>query len=207
MKEKKCSKCKKVKPVSEFWIKRSSASGYNSSCIKCNIKIVKNKNCKVCNKSFKPYTTLDKFCSAQCRIDNEKSKRTRNWKQSNYKKIMGKNNPAYRNGNYCRSVKKTAVGERKFQKHSKEIKSDMINNKGYIYCQYCNTSNSLKFETHHIVFRSEKPLHKHLHDKDNLMILCIQCHNDFHKDKGKRNEIVIDRKLNDMFGNDILNKN
>ncbi len=100
MKEKKCSKCKEVKNVSEFWNQKHSSTGYYSSCKKCNYKVIKNKECKFCGKSFKPYTSLDKFCSVKCRVDNVKSKRTSNWSKESTSKIKGKNNPSYRNGMY-----------------------------------------------------------------------------------------------------------
>jgi len=164
------------------------------------------KNCKFCNKEFQPYTSLDKFCSANCRVDNVKSKRTKNWGKEKCKKISGKNNPAYRNGMYSLGNKKTAIGERLYIKNRKELKEKIINEVGYVCCENCFTSNSLKWETHHIIFRSEKPLHKHLHDKENLIFLCIKCHNEFHKKKSIRNNIVENRKLNLLFGNDVLNK-
>lgn len=162
------------------------------------------KKCKNCGKKFEPYTSLDKFCSANCRIENQKKNRSWNW--TDVSKINGKNNPAYRNGNYVRGRKKTSVGEKVFIKNGKEIKQSMIDNKGYIYCENCGVSSSLKFECHHIIYRSEKPLHENLHDKKNLIVLCIKCHNLFHKEKSIRNEIVKNRELNKLFGNDVLNK-
>ena len=206
MQEKKCSKCKEVKSFNEFSIDRTHSDGLRSSCKKCNRKIIKNKECKFCETSFKPYTTLDKFCSSKCRINNQKSKRSSNWSEEKAKKITGKNNPAYRNGMYCRSNKKTAIGEREFIRNSKELKQEMINDFGYIHCQECKINNSLRFETHHIIYRSEKPLHENLHKKQNLIVLCIQCHNEYHKHKSKRNKLVEDRNLNILFGDDVLNK-
>ncbi len=164
------------------------------------------KICKHCDVEFKPYNSLDKFCSANCRIENMKSKRLQNrrWSDQSIKNRMGKKNPGYRNGNYVRGVKR--ISSRVFENIIKSIKESMIDDVGYIYCQHCDTSNSLKFEGHHIIYKSEKPKHKDLHDKRNAILLCIQCHNEFHKHKGMRNEIVNDRKLNELFGNDVLNK-
>jgi len=162
------------------------------------------KKCKHCGKTFEPYTSLDKFCSANCRIENQKSRRSKSW--VNTGKIIGDKNPAYRNGNYVRGRKKISVGERIFIKNNKEIKRSMINDVGYLYCEYCGTNNSLRFESHHIIYRSEKPLHGHLHDKENILITCIRCHNELHKHKEMRNAIVKERALNEIFGNDVLNK-
>ena len=204
MQEKKCSKCKEVKSLNDFSRDITHSDGLRSSCKKCNCKIIKNKNCKFCKKSFKPYTTISKFCSAKCMVDNQKSKRSFNWGKEKCKNITGKNNPAYRNGNYCRSTKKTDIGQKEFIRNAKELKQKIVDEHGYIHCQDCGINNSLRFETHHIVFRSEKPLHENLHKKENLIVLCIKCHNEYHKKKGKRNKLVEDRGLQYLFGNDVL---
>ena len=166
----------------------------------------KSKKCKFCNIEFSPYTSLDKFCSANCRINYKKSKRSKNWSDDKCEGIKGKNNPSYRNGNYCIGKSKTAIGERQFIRNSKAIRKNMIDNIGYLYCENCQTSHSIKFECHHLIYRSEKPLHKNLHDKENLILLCIKCHNEFHRNKYNRNSIVESRKLNSIFGDDVLNK-
>jgi len=162
--------------------------------------------CKYCNKEYSPYSSINKYCSAECRINNEKSKRTKNWSTEKANSIKGENNPAYRNGNYCRSKKKTNIGQRLFERNRDKLKINIIEEYGYLHCQYCNISNSLRWETHHIIFRSEKPLHKYLHYPTNLVLLCIRCHNEFHKHKGLRNDIVKSRQLNKLFGDDVLNK-
>ena len=164
------------------------------------------KKCKQCEKTFEPYTSLDKFCSANCRIENQKSKRSFQWSPEKTQNIMGEKNPAYRNGNYVRGRKKITEGERIFIRNSKELKQKMIDKKGFVYCEFCQTSWSPRFESHHIIFRSEKPLHKHLHDKINILIVCIGCHNMLHKCKGLRDKITEIRKLNELFGNDVLDK-
>ena len=68
------------------------------------------------------------------------------------------------------------------------------------------TKTNTKFETHHIIYRSEKPNHEHLHSSNNLILLCVLCHNYFHKSKQTRVELVKERKLNEMFGNDVWRK-
>jgi predicted nucleic acid-binding Zn ribbon protein len=157
------------------------------------------KKCQQCGKEFNPYTSLDKFCSANCRVKNQKSKRTRNWTPEQIERRLGDKNPGFRNGNYIRGKKKITIGERVYLKNVKEKKQALIDNDGFIYCEYCKTNNSLKFEGHHIIYRSEKPLHPHLHDKENIIILCIKCHNEFHKHKVIRNDIVKQRGLNKLF--------
>tara|TARA_R110002153_G_scaffold113889_3_gene256434 strand:+ start:1519 stop:2142 length:624 start_codon:yes stop_codon:yes gene_type:complete len=204
--KKKCKNCNEIKKLDNFWYKDKKTGRRNTTCKQCLYKIVKNKNCNSCNKEYKPYTTLSKFCSTNCRVNNMKSKRSSNWNDEQVKNITGNKNPAYRNGMYCKSTKKNSSGEKEFLRNSKSIKKQIIDDFGYIHCQDCKVNNSLRFETHHIIFRSEKPLHENLHKKENLIVLCISCHNKYHKNKGKRNELVEKRELNLLFGNDVLNK-
>jgi hypothetical protein len=166
----------------------------------------KTKTCSHCNSQFTPYTSLDKFCSANCRVENQKSKRSRRWNPEATAKRIGESNPAYRNGMYARETTKTADGNRLFLRNRNELKQDMIDKNGYLFCEHCKTTNTYQFETHHIIYRSEKPNHKHLHDKRNLILLCIQCHNDYHKSKLMREHLIKDRNLIDLFGSDIQYK-
>ena len=57
---------------------------------------------------------------------------------------------------------------------------------GYIFCESCHISYAFKFEVHHLYHASLFPRHKHLHDNENLIMLCDRCHSDFHA--GKRKE-------------------
>lgn len=166
----------------------------------------KYKTCKHCSSEFTPYTSLDKFCSMGCRINNQKSKRSFNWKPDQVAKRVGENNPSFRSGMYARSTKRNATGYKKFFKNRDEIKQAMIDSVGFVHCEHCKTTNTFQFEAHHIIYRSDKPGHEHLNDKPNILILCMQCHNDFHKTKGMRNSLVIERGLNILFGNDVLDK-
>lgn len=91
-------------------------------------------------------------------------------------------------------------------KNRKELINGMIEDKGYVHCQHCNTSNAFNFQVHHIVWRSEKPGNRFLHSKVNLIILCVTCHDKFHKDKSLRNKLAEERELDKIFGQDVLNK-
>jgi hypothetical protein len=164
------------------------------------------KVCKCCNKEFTPYTSLDKFCSANCRIENMKSKRTRRWNKESTEKRTGINNPAFKSGMYTRASSRTDEGQKLYLRNRNELRSDMLLKYGYLFCERCNTNQTYKWEMHHVIYRSEKPLHEHLHNKRNLMNLCIKCHNWFHKNKSNRNEIVEERKLYELFGEDVRNK-
>lgn len=186
------------------WRRKTCSDDCRYKLVVNNHKSIKKKKCFHCGNEFRPYTSLDKFCSANCRIRYAKSKRKRNWTEEQVKKRIGINNPAYRNGNYTRQIKRTFAGNRLFARNATEIEQQMISDKGYKYCQFCKTSITPRFERHHIVFRSEKPNHTNLHDKINILITCIQCHNNLHKQKTLRNNIIKERKLNEIFGNDIL---
>ena len=167
----------------------------------------KTKICGVCKVDFKPYTSLDKFCSANCRVENQKSKRCRRWTAESTEKRIGKNNPGYRNGMYTRTSDKTAEGNRLFLRIRNGMRERMKNEHGFIYCERCETTSTYQFEMHHIVYRSEKPNHTHLHDERNLINLCMECHNWYHKAKENRSILVETRKLYELFGEDVRNKN
>lgn len=132
------------------------------------------------------------------RLKHYKSQQTcRDCLNKRLKKRTGKNNPSYRNGDYQKGVK---TGNRNTgNKQCAKYKEDFIEKHGYIFCEKCKISNSPRFEVHHIIFRSEAPNHRNLHHKDNLILCCIQCHNDFHKKKSNRNEIVKERELWKLF--------
>lgn len=164
------------------------------------------KTCSHCSSVFTPYTSLDKFCSANCRVENQKSKRSRRWNPESTAKRIGENNPGFRNGMYSRSTNKTAEGVRVFLRNRNEMREEMMGKYGHLLCEHCNTTQTLRFEMHHIVYRSEKPNHPNLHDKINLINLCIQCHNDYHKSKLMRENLIAERNLIDVFGIDIQYK-
>ena len=155
--------------------------------IKAQNKIVDRK-CKNCNKIFLAKQGLyRKFCSMECQINFLKIDR------------LDKNNPNYKTG-FKTGGKRTVehmsacrVNRRLFLKEHKEL-----------FCEICGTKRSLRFESHHIVYASEAPMHKELHNRQNLIMLCIQCHNDLHAKKYLRNDLVIKRGLNELFGRNLL---
>lgn len=206
--KKECRKCKSIKSIDEFY--SNGNGGRRSRCKSCEIIISstkpKIKICKHCLSEFKPYTSLDKFCSANCRIGNIKSKRNRNWGEGKAEKIKGMGNPAYRNGYYSISKRRSWAGEREYLKTRDLIRDKMISEYGYLFCEHCKTNNSFQWEMHHIVFRSEKPNHKNLHNERNLINLCMGCHNKFHSKKSMRSDLVKKRNLVEIFGSSILNK-
>ena len=165
----------------------------------------KNKVCSNCNKEYNPYTSISKFCSANCRVENFKKKRKFNWSKESVEKRKGINNPAYKTGDRVFDKKVNSKGLRVFQRNRKECINEMIENNGYTFCEKCNQTNK-NLEGHHIIYRSEKPNHENLHDKINITLVCVKCHNWYHQKKGNRNDIVKERNLHLVFGNDVLDK-
>jgi len=148
------------------------------------------KICKMCKKPFYGAWASPKFCSRDCFSEDAKTSR------------LGKNNPAYRNGTRVK-------GKNESGKHlyvTKKYREAFLNKHGYKFCEYCNINQSLRFETHHIIFASEMPRHKELHNARNLIFVCIQCHNNFHSGKTheKRISLVQERNLTELFGKSIL---
>lgn len=185
---------------------KESEKKYNYKRIRGLLKKPALKDCAVCGSKFKPYSSMDKYCSVNCRVQNLKSKRSWNWTKEQIEKRLGENNPCYRTGMYQADGKINSSGDRAFRKVRDEMRREMIEAHGFLFCEKCNRSDGSTWETHHIIYRSEKPKHQFLNDKRNLIHVCINCHNWFHKNKGNRDLIVMERKLNELFGDDILDK-
>lgn len=154
--------------------------------------------CVFCLKEFDTYSKTVVTCSELCYRTRMSQNRIWEW------------NPWFRSWVYAKSseLKSWVHGfkDRKFQKVCKEMDREMIEKYSYKFCEFCLVNNSMRWEHHHIVYRSEKPRHEHIHDRSNIIHLCILCHNDFHRNKWKRNSIVMERKLNLLFWDDILDK-
>lgn len=93
-----------------------------------------------------------------------------------------------------------------YKKNRKEMIDEMLAEKGYYYCQKTGVTNSIRYHCHHIIFRSEKPFHPFLHDKRNLIIIADEEHiPKAHTNKHEwRAELIKERNLTELFGNDIL---
>ncbi len=85
----------------------------------------------------------------------------------------------------------------KRKKELAEYSKTMDGLKNTISCQRC--AYWLNLEHHHIIFRSEAPKHENLHNPRNVIKLCGTCHKWFHNKKDNRKELVIERKLWELF--------
>ncbi len=82
------------------------------------------------------------------------------------------------------------------KKNVKEILEDMW----FYNCQLCNNNlYNWNIEVHHIVYRSEEPKHPMMHSKANLLICCRACHSWLHEVKSRRNDLVKERWLSEIF--------
>lgn len=77
--------------------------------------------------------------------------------------------------------------------------------RGYNFCEKCskNEASVFKIETHHIIYKSEKPKHEHIEHDLNKIVLCDECHKWYHDKKIRRNHLIEERKLYLLFGTDI----
>ncbi len=133
--------------------------------------------CAECGKPFlrksrRSFTSFNnaQYCSDECRFSSYKTTR------------LGKSNSAYRNGFFTK--KRMSSGRRLITKRHMNAcvlyRKNFIKEHNYIFCESCGTNNSFKFEVHHIYYASLWPRHPELHNPKNLILVCIQCHNDFH---------------------------
>jgi hypothetical protein len=79
---------------------------------------------------------------------------------------------------------------------------------GYFnYCERCGKPKPFKLDEHHIIMKSEKPKHKELDNERNKILLCSDmdngCHSWYHAKKSRRNDLIDERKLEELFGNNI----
>ncbi len=148
----------------------------------------KDRTCVQCKTNYKTYEKTQMFCSKECSnifvVKNKlkKGAKCSSWKGGLY---LGKNKKIYRSYEHDKAC------------HNYRVQ--FLKKNDYIFCELCGTSSALRFEAHHIVYASEKPKHKELHNPQNLILLCIKCHNKLHAKKHLRNDLYEERKLKQLF--------
>jgi hypothetical protein len=138
-------------------------------------RIVKPKFCKVCHTEFRQYKSTDKYCSFACQSKDAKPKKQ------------------------TLQALKTIDAMKMFLRNKHALKLEQIEKKGHNYCEVCNEKNPFFLDAHHIVFRSERPKHPNLNDQVNILLVCRDCHNQFHEIKEKRNYLLEERNLKSIF--------
>jgi predicted RNA-binding Zn-ribbon protein involved in translation (DUF1610 family) len=153
--------------------------------------------CKNCGKEFERNIRIDVrgTCSRDCTYEYWKKNKIRN----------GEKNPAYRNGLYIGGKYSCSKTGRNHLYNCSKYRKHFLEKHNYLFCENCGVSNSLRFETHHIVFASEAPKHKELHNFKNMIMLCIKCHNNFHgKKRDIRKSLVEERELEKLFNKKLI---
>lgn len=85
-----------------------------------------------------------------------------------------------------------------YLKNKAELVESMFDEFGYYFCEHCQRTQSF-LQGHHIIWRSERPGHPNLHDKVNILLVCFDCHDKFHRHRNTRDKIVISRGLDKIF--------
>lgn len=146
--------------------------------------------CIICQTEFTPVRFLQRVCSIPC------SKVWAKQKESEAKER-----------NIVKRPSKPSKDANTYLNARKAFLRDVRERYGCVTCERCGRDGRYAtIEVHHIVYRSEKPRHEHLHSFENLMCLCLTCHEWIHESKGNRDQIVAERKLNLLFGDSVLNK-
>lgn len=117
------------------------------------------------------------------------------------KERIGKGNPNFRGGVWSRNgyYKKGSKAVTKHMNACQNYRRDFLRKHDYLFCENCNKNNAFKFDSHHIIFASEKSGHKELHNFKNMILLCRDCHTNFHRHKYLRNNLILDRGLVELF--------
>ena len=151
--------------------------------------------CKNCQNKFAGHGQyITKFCSTNCQYDHYSKTR------------KDKNNPNFRNGKYTHAnfqnrKSKTAY---KHLNECRRYRKEFLKKHEYLFCEVCrvNKNGTPRFEVHHIYFASRYPKHKNLHNNRNMILLCKQCHLNFHD--GKKYNAIFEkleksRNLKELF--------
>lgn len=89
-----------------------------------------------------------------------------------------------------------------FLRNARLLRKIQIENYNSTYCELCKKFGQV--EAHHIIYRSEKPGFPELHSRMNLILLCHYHHEWIHESKQNRKQLVIDRGLDKIFGDDVI---
>ena len=85
-----------------------------------------------------------------------------------------------------------------FSKAKQILREAQLEDRGWLYCEHCGRTTKA-LDAHHIVYRSEKPKHPELNNTKNLILLCRDCHTWFHDKKYRRESLMLNRNLKQLF--------
>jgi 5-methylcytosine-specific restriction endonuclease McrA len=125
--------------------------------------------CQHCNKSFKKYEKSSKFCSRECwrngHVVWNKGKKLNYLPPTSFKKgeMIGEKHHMWKGGKWCWARRET-------------IKRDNGT------CQYCGLIEQVIMDVAHIIpTNGDKNRRYGIHDLNNLITLCPNCHRRFDK--------------------------
>ena len=201
-KDKKCSVCECVFTIKSGLETNKKTCSHECHCElarqiteKRNKKLKQTKKtlkCKECKNKFEHNLSFKKvFCSNDCQKKFLKKSR------------IGKKNPNYRGGYFTRKNFKGTTAH-KHNKACLDYRKKFLLKHNYLFCEICgvNSNGTIKHDVHHIYFASKIPKHKELHNERNLIMVCRECHLDFHANR-KQDEfkkLQKERKLKRLFG-------
>lgn len=167
---------------------------------------------KDCNNYFRKYKSTDKWCSYVCAVKNTKPLKRTELKRTPLNPSGWTPEPMSqkRKDKFAQYKKKAnkrikdkvykSDFENEFTKAKKRVKDRVVKMYGRLKCEKCKCTSSIQFSVHHIIFRSERPKHPELNNIKNLLYLCFDCHEWFHKRKRNRNVWVKKLELWELFG-------
>jgi 5-methylcytosine-specific restriction endonuclease McrA len=162
---------------------------------------------KDCSKMYYKYKSTDKYCSFSCKAKNTKKPiMTHGFVHKLTKPKVIDWDAKYKKDKELAKKRKTKKNklsdfEKEFIKAKVKVKKRVIEEYGQLVCERCRCKSSIQFSVHHIIYRSEEPKHKMLNNILNLIYLCYDCHESFHKVKRSRNYLIQKLNLTKLFGN------
>jgi len=142
------------------------------------------RKCALCSKEFERANwNKTKYCSRDCFHKESKTSR----------QLDG--NPTWKNGASSQAYNKMYFDH-------KYKTTGMLPHE--IGCEVCGIMSGVIFDRHHIIFKSEMGYHKEINNPINIIQACRSCHLKFHGKKSRRNYLIEERNLTELFGNSIL---
>lgn len=142
------------------------------------------KKCKWCGNEYLQRDGFMQYCDYTCKWKHTEIKPSKINALEVKKKII---------------TKVARVEDPELQRSRELITKAHLQKKWFITCGLCYCS-GLQHHLHHIIYRSEAPKHKNLHNPKNLVYLCSHCHQEIHSyKKDYRAFRIVQRKLRELF--------
>ena len=170
---KRCSKCKQIKPISEFHKESANKDGHNRWCKKCRYIYDKSEKKNIYNKK---YRKTNNYKIAYTKYNNSEKGRKKHkeyYSSKIGKGIHKKNSKAYYNRNKIKCRARIIIGF--------YIRKNMLSRPNAYHCRIC--WNQAEEYHHHRGYKQEHHL--------DIIPLCRKCHLATHKSiRVKSNRIV-----------------